>query len=142
MFLDNSAWRWGGAIYLDGSYGTVVENCLIAFNQGGHGIEIYDTSAFTIACSNVFGNEDGGYGGSYWDQTGHNGNIAEDPQLCDSAYETLGVGDDSPCLPAYNGCGVLMGNHGAECTLTAVGAPAPPDSPPLRASTSIGSRRS
>ncbi len=176
-FAGNSVWRWGAAIYLDGSYGTLVENCdfrgnnseyggiiqmmnysdpilrqltlvdnehgsailsgccytaptaencLIAFNRGGYGIEVYDTNAFSIACSNVFGNESGGYGGSYSNQTGLNGNIAADPRLCDASYETLGIADDSPCLPEHNGCGVLMGNHGAECTLTAVGAPAPP----------------
>jgi hypothetical protein len=104
----------------------VIEDCLIAFNRGGHGIgdDPSGGSWLSPLCSNVFGNELGEY--EHTNHTGLNGNISEDPLLCVSNYETLGVADGSPCLPENNACGVLMGNHGAECTLTAVGAPAPP----------------
>ncbi|MBM4118506.1 T9SS type A sorting domain-containing protein [bacterium] len=113
---------------IDCLYGTVVsiENCLIANNYLAYGISIVDTDGVSVSCCDVWGNEGGNYGGMLEDQTGLNGNISEDPLLCDPNYDTLGVAEDSPCLPPNNACGVLMGNHGAECTLTAVGAPAPP----------------
>ncbi len=102
-----------------------VENCLIAFNNGGYGISDDPVGGSWLwpVCSNIYGNEFGEYENA--DQTGVNGNVSVDPQLCDPSYETLGLADSSPCLPQNNACGVLMGNHGAECTLTAVGAPAP-----------------
>ena len=45
-----------------------------------------------------------------------NGNFSSDPLFCD----TLGYGDyrlaaNSPCLPDYNDCGVLIGAYGAGC---------------------------
>ena len=106
--------------------GVVVENCLVAFNQGGYGINTDPSGQSWLwpVCSNIYGNEYGEYANE--DQTAVNGNISADPRLCDPSYEILGVADCSPCLPENNYCGVLMGNHGEECTLTAVGAPAPP----------------
>jgi hypothetical protein len=109
-----------------GVQAATIENCLIAFNQMGYGIRDNGTggSWLSLACANVYGNELGEYEAA--DQTGLNGNISVDPQLCDPSFGTLGLADRSPCLPENNTCGVLMGNHGAECTLTAIGAPAPP----------------
>jgi len=100
----------------------IVEDCLVAFNRGGVGI--YENpaggSSLTISCTNVYGNEEGEYSDD--DHTGTNGNISLDPLLCDSTYDTLGLAIQSPCLPLNNDCGALMGNHGAECTLTEVEA--------------------
>jgi len=102
----------------------VIENCLIAFNQGGYGIEIPDLNPLTIYCTNVFGNEYGEFG-DMPDPTGSNGNISEDPLFCDSDYQSLDLAEESPCLPENNECGVLMGGHGAACTLTATESPLP-----------------
>jgi len=93
-----------------------VENCLIAFNRAGYGIEGSYTNEISVSCSDVFGNEYGEYL-NYPDQTGINGILGR-PLFCDSTFVTLGLADESPCLPEHNDCGVLMGNHGAECTLT------------------------
>jgi hypothetical protein len=53
------------------------------------------------------------------DQTGIDGNISSDPLFCDLAAGDLALYSHSPCLPANNDCGVLMGLHGQGCTLTA-----------------------
>ena len=105
-----------GCCYVSGT----VESCLIAFNRGGYGIQESTSSLswLTLSCNNVFENE---YG-NYWeeDHTGQNGNISLDPLFCDPTFASLALAEESPCLPANNDCGILMGNHGAECTLTEV----------------------
>ncbi len=98
----------------------VVEDCVIAFNQGGYGIRENPAglSWLSLSCTNVFGNEFGEYSDENY--TGQNGNISLDPLFCDPTFATFGLAQESPCLPANNDCGVLMGNHGSDCTLTAL----------------------
>ncbi len=99
----------------------IVENCTIAFHEGG-GIwagSHYDIP--TVLCSDVFGNEGGNYSGAIADQTGINGNISENPLFCDLSEWVLTLANESPCLPDNNDCGVLMGALGADCTVTGLG---------------------
>lgn len=44
-----------------------------------------------------------------------NGNISEPPLFCDEAADDFTLDDQSPCAPAGNGCGLLMGAHGVGC---------------------------
>ncbi len=98
----------------------VVENTIIAFNQGP-GIYLGQAGAsLEIYCSDVYGNEGGNYTGELGDQTGLNGNISENPLFCDYENWILTLAEQSPCLPENNDCGVLMGALGMDCTLTAV----------------------
>ncbi len=103
-----------------------LEECLITGNLSGGALFTDYGAAIYASCNNVFGNEGGNYGGDMPDQTGINGNISQDPLLCDLPEGDYTVADVSPCLPENNDCGVLMGRYGQGCVLTA----APPDLAP------------
>ena len=97
-----------------------MENCIVAFNTGGGGGLVLEPSGshpstLTLSCSNVFNNESGNYGGDLDDQTGLNGNFSAHPLFCDLAAGDLTLSTDSPCLPAGNECGVLIGALGEGC---------------------------
>ncbi len=117
----NDAHFGAGIWALDGP-NIVVENSIIALGIGGEGIFTYDNPSFPsvihLICCNVYGNEGGGYGGTSTDQTGIDGNIAEDPKFCDWKNYDFTLGADSPCLPDYNDCSALMGSLGQGCGLT------------------------
>jgi len=98
----------------------VINNSIIALNSGP-GLLIGGVANLSVACSDVFGNMGGDYMGNIEDQTGLNGNISEDPLFCDYDNWILTLAEQSPCLPANNDCGVLMGALGMDCTLTGVG---------------------
>jgi len=53
------------------------------------------------------------------------GCFAADPLFCDAAGGDYGLADCSPCLPAHNGCGVLIGACGEACVLTAAASALP-----------------
>ena len=97
-----------------------IQESLVAFNEEGPGIWIDAASTATVACSNLFGNPDGNYAGELPDQTGLNGNISEDPVLCDALGGDFTLDGSSPCLPWNNDCGVQMGARGLGCGATAV----------------------
>lgn len=114
---ENTAERAGGGLHLDGLATASVEACLVDLNlpDGLHG----EGSAFLdIACSDVWGEGAPGYAGTLPDATGTNGNLALDPVFCGGAggQTPLGLHASSPCLPANNGCGVLMGRFGQACS--------------------------
>lgn len=99
--------------YLDRS---VVVNSVLA-----RGVQVTDAAEFSITCSDVWNNP----AGNYWaipDPTGSGGNISVDPRFCGAAAaDSLLLMNSSPCLPANNPCGALIGNHGQGCE-TAVAA--------------------
>ena len=49
----------------------------------------------------------GGYDGG--------GNFSSDPLFCDLPADNVSLAADSPCLPAYNSCGVRVGARNAAC---------------------------
>jgi len=69
-----------------------------------------------VGCNNAYGNggEDFAVYGAQPQPGDTLGNISEDPQFCDldTAYS---VNLQSPCLPANNSCGVLIGAFGSGC---------------------------
>jgi len=123
--VGNSAHLGGGIMVAADSHPTI-EDCIIAFNNVGAGIDVHDEySTVSVICSDVYGNEDGGYTGHIEDQTGLNGNIAEDPMFCDLESGDLSLADISPCLGQNNECNVLMGAHVQGCVTTAVAESVP-----------------
>lgn len=119
--VGNDAHFGAGIWALDGP-NIVVENSIIAFGVHGEGIFAYDNPAIPsdirLICSNVFGNEGGGYGGTSPDQTGIDGNIALDPLFCDIENLDFTLAADSPCLPQNNDCNMQMGALGQGCNAT------------------------
>ncbi len=109
-----------GIMFGAGSVSTV-EMCVVAFNHGSGGIDVNDTGTdITVRCSDVHGNDGGGYTGYIGDQTGVAGNIDADPLFCDLAGGDVGLAGESPCLPLNNDCLVQMGAQGQGCTVTPV----------------------
>jgi len=133
-FAFNISDSLASGIYFDSPDTVVVERNIFAHGYGydafhwdGEGLEPQ------FICNDAYGNENSLYGGALGEQTGLGGNISENPNFCGVYYPpepySYGLHADSPCLPDYNDCGVLMGAFGADCTVTEV--PDPPKTPSL-----------
>jgi hypothetical protein len=103
----------------------LIENCVVTGScdpSGFGGITSwYDGQQGypDVYCSDVYKNLPTNYSGMF-DQTGINGNISVDPRFCaDAGPEDYPLRKDSPCAPANNTCGVLMGAFPVGCDATA-----------------------
>jgi len=115
----NSAYQGGGIWAVDESHPRL-EQTVVAFAGSGTGLwmwhDIQHPSDVTLSCCDVYGNVGGEYGGDAVDQTGINGNIAQEPFFCDASADDYSLASISPCLPEHNECGLLMGALGEGCT--------------------------
>jgi len=136
LFHENFCWQWGAVSVgcVDGvnitnctfvdnrsglpgysgelaTYGSVfVTNCIIAFSEAERTITADTLTSFI--CCNIYGNAAGdGLGGG----TDGGGNFSSDPRFCDLPADNFSVAADSPCLPAFNECGVLVGARNVGC---------------------------
>ena len=93
------------------SYGgaVVAQNSIVTGCHGGPAAY----GDVTILCCDVFDNSDGN--GSVWDQIGVAGNFSGDPLFCGAGSSDFSLHAWSPCLPANNECGVLVGAVGEGC---------------------------
>jgi hypothetical protein len=103
--------KGGAGIFLSYS-DAVIENTIIAYSTQGSGIMCVTSSFPTITCSNIYGNA----GGDTLCGIDGGGNFSADPLFCG----VLGSGNyyvqsASPCAPANNTCGVLIGALGVRC---------------------------
>lgn len=97
-FYGNSS-RAGGSLYLyAGSYATL-ENTIIAFSEQGEAIGGFYAQYAVIHCCDLYGNAGGDWTEWIEDQYGINGNICEDPLLCDPENGDFTLRDCSPCAP-------------------------------------------
>ena len=147
-FLDNWADRTGGGLYQgEGNYAEVrgcsfagngcgltrggaieararirLENTLVAYSVSNDAIWVAPwAEIISITCCNFFGNQGGDWGGSLADYLGQDGNLALDPQFCGIiGSSNYLLQSDSPCLPANNTCGMLIGAFGQGCEETPV----------------------
>jgi predicted outer membrane repeat protein len=115
----NSTTGGGGAVSVLVNSDPVFSNCLLAYDSGGPGVVVDGTSTASFACSDIYGNSGGNWTGYIAGQLGVSGNISANPLLCGLPDGDLTVGDNSPCLPAGNSCGVQIGAYGEGCSLTA-----------------------
>jgi hypothetical protein len=67
---------------------------------------------------NVLDGENQDWSGCIADQYGLNGNISLDPLFCDPTIGDYSLFNFSPCAPANNSCGQLMGAFDVGCTLS------------------------
>ncbi len=119
-FVDNRAGDSGSAIGTDTDATATISASIVAFN--GAGDAVGGTGA-SLSCSDVFGNTDGDWTGSIWDQIGVDGNFSADPLFCEPGLVDVGLLAGSPCLP---------GQHpdGADCgVIGALGEGCDPDGP-------------
>jgi hypothetical protein len=118
---DNTG-AWGGGISMFYASPTL-ENCLLAFNNGT-GVSVYGSNP-QFSCSDIYGNTDGDWVGDIAGQLGVNGNISANPLFCPPEWEQYTLDASSPCLPAHNSCGELIGALGQGCEVVAVPELAP-----------------
>lgn len=114
--------RTGGEGFELSAEGTAdIAEVIVAFSTKV-GIFAWSGGTVTLACSDVYGNALGDFGGALADPTGSNGMIKAEPMFCQlggpDQPPTLSV--NSPCAPANNDCGLLMGAHGTACDLEMV----------------------
>jgi len=97
----------------------IIENALVALNDG-LSVWCSTQSAPQFSCSDIWGNSAGDWQACIADQLGQDGNIWADPLFCDPPADPWTLDAASPCLPANNDCGELMGALGQSCAVVAV----------------------
>jgi parallel beta-helix repeat protein len=105
--------------YRSGPDTSTVTNSIFAFNRD-YGFQLGYFACYTRAnCNDWYGNPKGNF---YTQSTGcpfdTSGNISGDPFFCSAPGIQYGIATQSPCAPANNACGVLMGRYQPSCTVT------------------------
>ncbi|MCZ6852472.1 MAG: T9SS type A sorting domain-containing protein [Gammaproteobacteria bacterium] len=121
-FYGNSADISGGGIWFGGPNPAEpkIRNSIFAFNNG----EAFYYSSFcdsnfaiVFSCCDLYGNTGGDWVGCIAGGDSINGNLSQNPLFCDPENGDLTLSALSPCLPANNTCGVLIGAHGEGCSV-------------------------
>jgi parallel beta-helix repeat protein len=109
----NSAEHAGGISCLNSS--PTISNTIIAFSSRGVAIACLPGSNPVLTCCDVYGNAGGDWVDCIAGQGGINGNFSADPLFCDTANGDLHIFAGSPCAPANNSCGILIGALDVGC---------------------------
>jgi hypothetical protein len=112
----NGAQAGGGAMSCSEYSTPQLFNCIIALNSEGAAIHCIGSSCPSLTCCDIFGNVGGDWVGEIANQYEINGNISYDPLFCDYNANDYSLEGQSPCAPANNDCGVLMGAWPVGCT--------------------------
>ncbi len=121
----NAATSYGGGLYATSSGGANLANAILWANTcpTGPQVSVRTSSTVAVACSDL----QGGQAAVNVDGTSTlnwgTGNISSDPYFCDPGAGVFTLGTISPCLPANNSCGVLMGVYDQGCTIVGVEPP-------------------
>jgi hypothetical protein len=108
----NSAPSGAGVYMYVADPGLVIDNTIIAFNQGP---SAYGGGWSPMTnCTNIFGNTGGDWVNNIYYWAGQNGNVSVDPEFCDLAAGDLHLTGTSPCLSDFSACG-QMGALGRGC---------------------------
>jgi predicted outer membrane repeat protein len=87
-----------------------LENTIIADSPDGEAIWCFGSPPVPVLrCCDLYGNADGDWAGCVAGQEGVNGNFSANPLFCDPSNNNFMLAANSPCLPANNSCGVLIG---------------------------------
>jgi hypothetical protein len=111
----NSASR-GGGLFCEGQSLAIIDRTIIAGSVSGAAVTCIGSAGAGVTCSNLFGNAGGDWTGCVAGRDSQFGNLSADPLFCDAAAGdyTLRL-PDSPCLPANNACGQLIGFETGGC---------------------------
>ncbi len=116
----------GAGIYVWGDTVATVDRTIIAFNTNGEAVAEDSNGAATLTCSCLYDNDGGDWVGPIAGQGTIDGNMTANPLFCALAFYDLYLCADSPCLPALNDCGLLIGAFDEGCV--ACGTPVEPAS--------------
>ncbi len=99
----------------------VVDRCIVVSGPGlAFGCIGGLENLFIITCSDLWNNADGNWHGCGYGEPEENGNFSADPRFCDSGAGDYTLDGGSPCAPAGNPCGELIGAYDVGCDLTGV----------------------
>ena len=95
----------------------VLEQCIVAFNHDWYSPFCFGScdalqGTMVLKSTDIYGNLTGDWVGSIADQAGINGNMSANPLFCDTAAGDYHLSTNSPCAPANNINGVLIGALG------------------------------
>lgn len=109
--VESRATSGGAGIHTRNSGGRVT-NTIVASSTQGPGMACTLGSNPTVSCTDVFGNA----GGDAVCGVDGGGNFSADPLFCvPPADGDVSIASNSPCAPANNPCGVLVGALGVAC---------------------------
>ncbi len=114
-FYNNTANTNGGTITIVTASSAILERNIIVQNTGG-GIQFGTDASYSFSCNDVWGNTDGD---AYIGCTPASDDMSYDPLFCNPTEYDFGLYDTSPCAPANNDCGVLIGAKDVNCTASA-----------------------
>jgi hypothetical protein len=108
--VGNSA-QFGQHLEFDGSSPRrELSNCIIAWGIGGS--RSVRGTGILVSCCNVYGNQEGDWVGVLAPFADTLGNMQQPPLFSDRHRGVYSLLQDSPCLPANNSCGELIGAQG------------------------------
>jgi len=95
---------------------SVVSYNIAVFNEGS-GMQFGEPWSHEIHCNNAFGNTGDDF--QFYGAFDTLGNMSLDPLFCDTTFIDFHIAGASPCAPANNACGVLIGafDIGCECCM-------------------------
>jgi hypothetical protein len=106
----------GSVIHVEGPGALTGERVIIAFAADGIvPVRCANAGTAELFCCDLFGNSGGDWVGCVAGQLGLNNNFSADPLFCDVASGDFSLDGDSPCMPAHNSCGQLIGAEGYGC---------------------------
>jgi predicted outer membrane repeat protein len=104
----------GGGIAMEVGTTLSVDRSIIAFSTAGVAV-VSNGPPASLTRTAVYGNVGGDWVDCIAGQESSNYNIATDPLFCGLLTGDYTVCEESPCLPANNGAGVLVGVFGQGC---------------------------
>jgi len=117
-FVGNTAGWSGGAIGSTQATNVLFEQCILYENAATSGGALYHGNIHYVPdflCCTLFDNTEPITWGIAVNPVGQDGNFASDPLFCDPASGDFSLAGNSPCLPAGNDCGLLIGAYGEGC---------------------------
>jgi len=96
----NTPQSYSGGIYCNGGSSVKIINNIIAFNDGGYGVNVKANSTAVVKYNNLWKNGLGNYGPDYPDQTGISGNISVNPGFIYESDRFVRLSNSSPCIGA------------------------------------------
>lgn len=133
--LHSNSAEHGGGILCEGLVSADLKRTIIDSGLFGGAIACSEADPGpALVCCDVYNNTGGDWVGCIEDQYGAAGNISLDPLFCDPGHENFNLSSASPCLPANNVCGILIGAHDVGCAAPAefdVTGPTPQDEPTM-----------
>jgi len=113
-FVNNSSLGGLGSVIgaFDSSDSITIRNCIIAYNDG---CSSFSDGRYGLSCCDIYGNSEGDWPSWIEHLEDANGNISSDPMFCDTASADFRISEQSPCAPANNECGELIGSKEIGC---------------------------